>query len=522
MRNDTTEATMRAISTKPHQASASDQDIVLAAKGGGIAFVGNLFVYVIRFAFGIVMARLLGAELLGLYSLSLTIVSVVGILSSLGLSAGMSRYIPIAISKKDEARLWGTIQVGVALPFITSLALAIGMFALARPLCYQVFERPDMVPVLRLACLVIPLLSLMSVLEGIVQGFKRMEYIVYETVSLNLSKLVLSALLIWVGLSVMGAMIGHIVTYAMALTMLFYFVHRLFPLTRPLHTAKRNIGEILRFTLPLYLSRVLRRFSGSIETLVLGFIGVMSGVGIYTTVMSLSSIGKMFHTALQKITVPMISDLHSRGKLDQLARVYQTTTKWGMMFNLPIFLVIAIFAGPLLTIFGSDFVTGATSLIILAFATLFNASTGVCGSVITMTGHSKLTFVNSIVYLIINIALDLFFIPRWGIVGAAMAVTLSSVAINILRVIQVFALLRLWPYNHSFLKPIIAAIVAAGVTHLANQWLVLVPALLQVTIGTLLLGGLYVLMIVLLKLSVEDRLVLGRLLNRFNIKWTRI
>ena len=46
---------------------ASEDNILVAARGGGIAFTGNLFVYLLRFAFGIVITRLLGAEMFGSY-----------------------------------------------------------------------------------------------------------------------------------------------------------------------------------------------------------------------------------------------------------------------------------------------------------------------------------------------------------------------------------------------------------------------------------------------------------------------
>ena len=133
-----------------------------------------------------------------------------------------------------------------------------------------------------------------------------------------------------------------------------------------------------------------------------------------------------------------------------------------------------------------------------------------------MTGHSRLTFANSIIYLVSNIALDLLFIPRWGVVGAALAVTISDILINTLRTVEVFVLLRLWPYDRSFLKPITAALLATGAAYLINQRLALMPLMLQVIVGTLLLWRIYALLIMLLKLSEEDRLVLDRLWARFN------
>jgi len=510
------ERSLRAEVSESSQVAASDQNIVLAAKGGGIAFAGNLFVYFTRFAFGVMMARLLGAKQLGLYSLSLTITDIVGFMALLGLGAGITRYISIALSHKDEASLWGIIQVSVGIPGLIGLVLAIGTFMFAEPMSIHLFNRPSLAPVLRLASLGIPLLALIQVGSSITQGFKRMEYKVYaEDIALNLLKLILSVVLIGAGLAVIGAMSAHLVASAAAVVMYAYFVHRLFPLNRPLRKAKYNAGEMLRFSLPLYVSQFLNQFAGSLETLILGFFG-LTGVGIYTTALRVSAVGSMFFSSLQRISIPMFSELYSHNKVDQLKRVYQTTTKWAMAFNLPIFMTIAIFAKPLLAIFGAEFVAGATGLIILAFASLFNAGTGACGSVITMTGHSRLTLTNSIIILAVNIGLDLLFIPRWGVKGAALGETFSVVLLNSVRVVQVFILLRIWPYNPSFIKPITAALIAAGATYLASQSLTSWPVLLQVVMGAVVLWGIYVLVIALLGLSEEDHLILDQLWARFN------
>lgn len=498
--------------------AASDRDILTAAKGGGIAFVGNLFVYIFRFGFGLVLARFLGAESLGIYSLALMVTDIVGALALLGLSTGMVRYIPIGINRKDESHVWGTIQAGLTIPGLLSLILAAAAFLLAGPLSIRVYHEPSLAPVLRVASLGIPLLALTDMLAAVTQGFKRMEYKVYtQDLALNLSKLVLSVVFIVVGLGVVGAVAAHVVSLAIAAAMLLYFVHRLFPLNRPWRAARRNTREILRFSVPVYMSNLLGQFSGSTETLILGLFGVMSRVGIYSAALRLSGIGSAFHHSIQRIAMPMISDLYARGKLDQLQRVYRTTTKWGMTFNLPIFMVAAIFAKPLLAVFGTEFVAGSAGLIILAFSTLFNASTGVCGSVVTMTGRSKLTLINSIVYVVTNLALDLLLIPRWGIVGAAWAVTLCIVLLNVLRTVEVWVLLRLWPYDLSFLKPVAAILVSSGIAYLIQiRWLIFQPQLLQLVGGTIILSGIYALVIVLLRLSPEDHLVLDRLWARVN------
>lgn len=497
----------------------SDSHILLAAKGGGIAFAGNLFVYGARFAFGLLMARLLGADLLGLYSLASLIPEIVSVLALLGLGAGMARFIPIAVGQKDESRIWGTIQVGIALPAFIGLALSPVVFMAADALSIRLFARPDLAPVLRLASLGIPLLALIESLTAITQGFKRMEYKVYAAdITLTLLKLILAIVFLGLGWSVMGAMAAYVVSLAVTTAMLFYFVHRLFSLRRPLSHARRNAGEMLRFTIPFYFSQLLRQFSGSLETLVLGLFGVMSGVGVYTAALRLSDIGGLFYNSLERIANPMVSDLTSRNKLEELGQLYRTTTKWATAFNLPIFLISVLFAKPLLALFGAEFVAGATGLTILAFASLFNAATGICGPIVTMSGHSRLSLLNSVLYLGTNIGLDLLLIPTWGVLGAACAAALTIVELNILRLAQTFLLYRLWPYDRDFGKPLAAGLIAALATYPLSGWLDLAPALVQVIVGTGVLCGIYVVCVLTLRISDQDRLVLAKLWDRLNVR----
>jgi O-antigen/teichoic acid export membrane protein len=355
----------------------------------------------------------------------------------------------------------------------------------------------------------------MSELASVTQAFKRMKYEVFSVdIALNLSKLIFSVVFLLLGLSVVGVLIAQNIGLAIAVGMLFYFVHQLFPLNIPVKKAKRELRKLFRFSLPIYLTRVLNRFSGSLESLVLGLMGLVSGIGIYTTAMRISGIGSIFHRSLQKISMPMISDLYSRQEIDQLKRLYRTITKWDLTFNLPIFLTLTFFAVPLMSIFGEEFAAGTTGLIILAFGTLFNSGTGVCGAMITMTGHSRLTFINSIIYLGINLLLDILLIPKWGIVGAALAITISIAAINTIRTIQVYYLYRIVPYDWSFLKPIAAASIASILVYIIINTFDTLHEIVLVLIGTVFLWGTYFAVIFLLKLSDEDRLILNLVKNR--------
>ena len=149
-------------SVSPASNAMLGQDFLTAAKGGSISFVGKLFEYAVRFAFSIIVARTIGAEQFGLYTLGFTVVSIASMLALLGLQTGLVRFLPPAIRQKDDASIWGIIQVCGGLPALLSLALAVGVILLADPLASMAFHEPRLAPVLRLISLSIPLDTLAS------------------------------------------------------------------------------------------------------------------------------------------------------------------------------------------------------------------------------------------------------------------------------------------------------------------------------------------------------------------------
>jgi O-antigen/teichoic acid export membrane protein len=100
---------------------ASDRSVLIAAKGGGITFAGMMFAYGARLVIGILLARFLGAEQFGLYSLALSAVEMAVGLAALGLVRALVRYVSMFAGRRDTAGLWGALQVGLGLTTVASL-----------------------------------------------------------------------------------------------------------------------------------------------------------------------------------------------------------------------------------------------------------------------------------------------------------------------------------------------------------------------------------------------------------------
>lgn len=504
--------------TKTADDHTFQQNILVAAKGGSVSFAGRLFEYAIRFVFSIIVANWIGAEQYGLYTLGLTIVPIASMLSLLGLQTGVVAFLPPAIHDKDESRIWGIIQVCGGIPALLSFAFGALLFAFANPIAVAWFHEPRLIPLLRVVSLAIPLEALGFIAYQIIISYKQPKFsVLANNIILPSAKLGLTVIFLLLGLGVFGIISAHVISTAVALALILYFVNALFPLRRPIHTAKRETGRLLRYSLPVHVGWVLSTVRGTLETLVLGFVGLTTGVGVFAVAQRLSSLGTLFFLAVGNISTPLIADLYSRGQFEPLRKLYQTTTRWVITFNLPLFLAFVFFTKPLLSIFGGDFTTGAAGLVVLAVGNLVYTGTGPGANVLDMTNHTKFNSINSVFMLVVTIASDLLLIPRWGVIGAAAASAFSTVIVNIVCLLEVYFLVKMQPYEPKIFKPILAGLFSAVVVYLFNS-VVSLPSLLLLFTGSLVLWGSYALSLAVLGFSADDKLVMKNMLARFGIR----
>ena len=506
----------------PYPPASPMQNLLAAAKGGSIIFSSSLFSYGVRSVLGIVLARSLGPEQFGLYNLSLTTIAIASGLSLLGMKTAMVRYVSLYLSRRDERGVWGTIQVGVGLTAAISIFLGISLYLGAELIAQQLFHDPRLAPLLRLVSLVVPFLTLVDILAATTRGFKKMQYTAIATdMSQPVMKLLLTVALLVTGLTAAKALVAHNVSVIIAFVLLVYFLNGLFPLKRPLTAIGRETKEMLAFSLPIYFGYLIQTFRGNIQTILLGAMQTVASVGLFTVAAQVESVSDMFHQSIATSSMPIISELHAQGDREGMGRFYQTLTKWTFALNLPFFMTVVSFPATILSIFGDDYVGGALALTILAWGALINTATGICGVVITMTGNTRLSFVNSLVATVLTVSLSALLIPRWGVVGVATASLVAASTINLLRLLEVFFLFRLLPYDASFLKPILAGLAAFLVAWFIRQALHTETSLVYAAMNAAILFAVYGGMILLLGLSEEDRAVLTRVARRANVKWLR-
>jgi hypothetical protein len=98
--------------------------------------------------------------------------------------------------------------------------------------------------------------------------------------------------------------------------------------------------------------------------------------------------------------------------------------------------------------------------------------------------------------------------------GTAVASFFAMSIINIVRVIQVWILYRLQPYDITFIKPLVATAVAAVIVLSLGRWLPVGVNIFHALIHMIVLCVSYIGTLLLLGLAPEERTILLRLSHR--------
>jgi O-antigen/teichoic acid export membrane protein len=501
----------------------NEQNMLVTAKGGGVLLFGRLVTYVARFAITFVLARLMGAENYGLYNLAISAAMIAGAISVFGLDTTMTRYIAILNGRKDRRGVWGAIQTGIGGALLLSVLTSTALFSLSSLIAEHAFHESRLAPLLQIASLTVPFLAMSDVLAGATRGFKRMsDTVIAQNIVQPVIRLGLIILLAAVGFSTPVAILIFGLSDLCASLVLLYLLNKRFNLKRSLATGTRNLGELFGFTLPLGLSDLMTTFRSYLQTLLIGSLDTVRGVGVFSIANQVNQIGNMFHASMNQSARPLIAELSDQGKQPQVEHIYQTTTRWMVTLNMPMILIVTLFPVQVISIFGKSFLEGAPALAIMGLVNLFNVATGMCGTILDMTGHTRMKLFNTIIRVSVAILANFLLIPRFGVTGAAIAALIHEVIANVLPMIQLWFLYRILPYNPHILKPLAAGVLAAGGALVMRTWLPSSGNLLLTILHMLVTLAIYAAVVQRFGLSSEELMVVNRIRRRVGTLLSRL
>ena len=267
------------------------------------------------------------------------------------------------------------------------------------------------------------------------------------------------------------------------------------------------------FSVPLGIAELMNAILQRADVVLLtAFVGP-SATAVYAAAEFISRVIGNARYVFDGVAAPVFSEALHLGQRDRLRSNLLLMARWVATAAAPITVTVVALRHDLLALYGPAFQAGAVAITLLAVSHLVNATFGLAGYVLVVSGRSRLMLANNVVVAIVNVALGLILIPRFGLLGAAIAALAGVVLLHTLVTIEVRLAHGVYPVGWSMLKPLVAAAAMLGVETAVGANVARPAARIPLAI----VAGLasYLAALVALGLAPEDKQLIARIRARF-------
>lgn len=482
-------------------------------KESSITFAGLLYGNLNRYIYTALLARWVGPEYLGIYSIANSIMLISEVFAKMGLETGIMRFVSRLNPEVDKEKI--NLLIGSSLKMVTffSLSVMIVLIISSGTIVDNYFNGQSLLKfVIIIFAITIPFNSLIQISAFATQGFKRLKYKTIVTQFLNPTILLLTMIFCyWFMSSEYTITIPILATGIIGFLFMFVILKNVSGLKNN-QIIKSDINyELLKFSYPLMFVTILQTLMHWMDILMLGYFTNLLTVGLYHPAARTAGLLQALLLSFLSIYAPLVSQFHSEGDKAKLSNTYQLVNRWLLIFATPISAVFILFPEKVLLLFGPQYLESSQVLVLLTIGTFTQAILGVAGPTLSMSGHTKLVLFNSIGTFILNFVLNVWLIPIYGILGAAIATLTSLTILGIIRVMQVYFILKINFLNHKLIKPIISGVVCYSLLITIKSSIIEYSTFITLFIATFISIFVFGLILFFLKIEDEDRDILKSL-----------
>jgi O-antigen/teichoic acid export membrane protein len=377
-------------------------------------------------------------------------------LAQLGSEAGLTRWIAVRRVYAEPAAARRTLWLAIRASLVASLVVSVAGVALAAPVgailvgadAQTAGVAADFV---RILSVLLPVAVLAHVLLAATRGYGSMRpTVLAERLALVVLQLVGVSLAALLGADPVALVLGWALPYVVVLLVAAYWTGKLLaesarpapavpgnPVDATAHPPERLVRDYWAFTAPrigVALSQVLLR---RLDVVIVAAVTSASAAAVYTAATRFVVVGGLGVLGVQQALAPQLSAAFARRDRVAAQRLFGLSTAWMMAVSWPVYLVVAGLASPLLATFGPGYSAGAAVVVIGALGMLYGTAAGAVDTALVMSGHSLASLMNSVVVAASNVLLLLWWVPMFGIEGAAAAWATAVVLRNLLAQVQV-------------------------------------------------------------------------------------
>jgi O-antigen/teichoic acid export membrane protein len=420
-------------------------------------FLGKGFVLAVRFAESVILVRLLGREEYGLYGSLINLEAILALVISLGFESALSRFVPQFRAEGDIGKIRSLIRrafrVRALLLVPAGAAILLGGGYISTTFYHGLLPEGLLNAVFALVVIV----SFHSLFRSILDSFFHVRFISIVDAATQSAYILTALALLGAGYGLGGVFFALILAQGTAALILWSRFGRALRELPPEGAGSSAVGKrrVIAYSGSLYLFGILLYVLGKgLDVLLIGvLLGDLTQVAWYMIAFNLAyySLSVMDIAVSANFIVSLIVEANTAGNRGLLRKIFTGLFEFIYVYALPVAAGGLILAPDVVRfVYGAENQGAAALMVVFIAAMTVGKLSSVTSYFLVVLDRERTLVTARAAFGVINLALALCFIPRYGALGAVAATSAVMVGITIFEAWLVWKILS--PrYNVSFI-----------------------------------------------------------------------
>jgi O-antigen/teichoic acid export membrane protein len=448
------------------------------AKNSLFQFITSALSTSALFIVGIVLARYLGAEQYGVYSFMMWFLSLAMLVADMGVGEMTKRFIAEGTGQRDLRATRGIIQLALIIRGSVSLLVTVLIVALSVPLASAFHMTGNQVYFMLVGATVLPDM-LVWTLINVFAGFQKYEYSTWLELVVSPFRVALVIVLMVLGFGVKEILGMYAAVYVAGLFAGLLLARRVVPLRdllsrSLLETKKRR--DALRYSLAaMGILGVDYFLWANAEVMFLGLYRPVTEVGFYNVAYKIPTVlVSLIPFVFGQVLLPTVAEQFGKGDMDKIRKIFLTASRFLMLVSFPLATVsIALAAPSIHLLFGAEYEPAIILMQVLAVPFAMRGLSYAVSSVIYGIKEPSYLVKIGAILVLVSVGLCLWLIPRYGAMGAVIALSIPrTISLPIYVVFVCKRIQAPWPTGDTLRTAsaaMCAGLAAFAVQHYVNS-----------------------------------------------------
>lgn len=269
-----------------------------------------------------------------------------------------------------------------------------------------------------------------------------------------------------------------------------------------------NLSKVLKYTSLIILAGSVANIILEIDKFMIGHYNLLEQVAYYGVAIYIAAVIGVPSRSMHQITNPLTAKYLNENNKYELQVLYQKSSLNLFIISGFIFLLIILNINQLYALIPEQFSSGVLVVFLVGLTKLFDNFLGNNNAILFNSDYYRMVLLQGVFLAVVSVFLNMYFIPLYGIDGAAYATFLSVVTYNIIKIVFVYLKFKMLPFTKASLK-IFSLILGVGL--LFYFWDFPFHPVLNIALKSIFIGLSYVGIVYVLNFS-DD---VSKLINQF-------